>query len=57
MVGSFILGLVVVAFIIWLFVIFPAWVTYDTRYNIVNRHRAPGFWRWYLEGATEPADD
>lgn len=55
--GSFILGLVAVAFIIWLFVIFPAWVTYDARYNMVNRHRAPGFWRWYLEGATEPADD
>ena len=44
-----------IAFLLWLFVVLPAWFTYDARYT-VNRHRAPGFWNWFLSGATEPDD-
>lgn len=51
------LGLIALAaFVFWLLVIVPAWFTYDARYNTVNRHRAPGFWNGFLNGATEPDD-
>lgn len=49
---EYVLGVALVAFVFWLFVIFPAWVTYDARFTI-NRHLAPDFWDWFFSDRDE----